>query len=136
MIIADTSALLAFFTESGPKHDAVVAWLDINPGDLVVSPFVLAEIDYLVARRKGVAVELAVLRELAGGAFLLPAISTQDLDNAIDVVDRYRDLDIGIADASIVVLADRYRTNTVLTWDRRHFSVLRPLAGGRFTLVP
>ena len=136
MIIADTSALLAFFTESGPKHDAVVAWLDLNPGDLVVSPFVLAEIDYLVARRKGVAVELAVLRELAGGAFLLPAISTQDLDNAIDVVDRYRDLDIGIADASIVVLADRYRTNTVLTLDRRHFSVLRPLAGGRFTLVP
>lgn len=136
MIIADTSALLAFFTESGPKHDAVVAWLDLNHGDLVVSPFVIAEIDYLVARRKGVAVELAVLRELAGGAFLLPAMSTQDLDNAIDVVDRYRDLDIGIADASIVVLADRYRTNTVLTWDRRHFSVLRPLAGGRFTLVP
>ena len=136
MIIADTSALLAFFTEFGPKHDAVVAWLDLNPGDLVVSPFVLAEIDYLVARRKGVAVELAVLRELAGGAFLLPAISPQALHNAIDVVDRYRDLDIGIADASIVVLADRYRTNTVLTWDRRHFSVLRPLAGGRFTLVP
>lgn len=136
MIIADTSGLISFFTESDPDHEGVVAWIETNSRDMVVSPFVLAEVDYLVATRKGVAAELAVLRELAGGAYLLPAIGARDLATAIDVVDRYRELDIGIADASIVVLADRYRTNTVLTLDRRHFSVLRPLAGGRFTLVP
>jgi uncharacterized protein len=35
-----------------------------------------------------------------------------------------------------VVLADRYGTTTVATLDRRHFSVLRPLSGGYFAIVP
>lgn len=39
-------------------------------------------------------------------------------------------------DASIVVLAARHRTWTVLTLDQRHFAVLRPLDGGRFRIVP
>ena len=89
-----------------------------------------------MATRKGVETELAVMRELASGAYELATIDADDLATAAEVVERYRDLDIGITDASIVVLADRYRTNTILTLDRRHFTVLRPLAGGRFTLVP
>lgn len=136
MIIADTSGLIPLFNESDPDHEAVTTWMETKDPVIVVSPFVIAEIDYLVASREGVEVELAVLRELAGGAYELPAMGAKDLGAAIDIVDRYRDLDVGIADASLVVLADRYRTNTILTLDRRHFNVLRPLAGGRFILVP
>ena len=136
MIIADTSGLISFFNESDPDHEAVSTWIQTESPVMVISPFVIAEIDYLVATRKGVTAELAVLRELAGGAYELPAIGAKDLGAATDVVDRYQDLGVGIADASLVVLADRYRTHTILTLDRRHFNVLRPLAGGRFTLVP
>lgn len=42
----------------------------------------------------------------------------------------------GRADASNVALAARYRTRTIVTLDRRHFDVLRPLGGGRFTVLP
>ena len=136
MIIADTSGLIPFFNESDPDHEAVVDWIETNDPVMVVSPFVIAETDYLVATRKGVETELAVMRELASGAYELATIDADDLATAAEVVERYRDLNIGITDASIVVLADRYRTNTILTLDRRHFTVLRPLAGGRFTLVP
>jgi hypothetical protein len=52
------------------------------------------------------------------------------------LVERYHDRDIGVADASIVVLADRWRTREILTLDRRHFGVVRPLTGGRFRLLP
>ena len=136
MIIADTSGLIAFFSESGRQHERVVAWLERNNPAMVVSPFVIAEVDYLVATRRGVEAELAVLRELAGGAYDLPAMSAEDLSVASEVVQRYRDLGIGIADASLVVLADRYRTRTILTLDRKHFGVLRPLSGGYFKIVP
>ncbi|PYQ58058.1 MAG: VapC toxin family PIN domain ribonuclease, partial [Acidobacteria bacterium] len=37
----------------------------------------------------------------------------------------YHDLNIGLADASIVVLAKRYDTRDVLTLDERHFRTLR-----------
>ena len=52
------------------------------------------------------------------------------------VVARYADQEIGVADASNVVLADRHHTRTVVTLDRRHFEVLRPLSGGIFTVLP
>ncbi len=136
MIIADTSGLIAFLSESGTQHDAVVAWLDRNDPVMVVSPYVIAEIDYLVATRGGVEAELAVLAELSGGAYELAAMDADDLTKAAGVVRRYSDLGIGVADASLAVLAQRYRTRTVLTLDRKHFSVMRPLDGGNFTIVP
>ncbi|MGZ4190725.1 MAG: type II toxin-antitoxin system toxin ribonuclease C26, partial [Actinomycetota bacterium] len=93
-------------------------------------------LDYLVATQVGVDAELAVLRELTGGAYELATLDAAALARAADVVERYRDQAIGVADASIVVLADRFRTREVLTLDHRHFDVLRPLSGGRFKLLP
>ena len=52
------------------------------------------------------------------------------------LVDQYRGLGIGVADASLTVLAERYRTRTILTLDPRHFDVMRPLDGGHFDIVP
>jgi hypothetical protein len=52
------------------------------------------------------------------------------------VIERYADLQIGLADASIVVLAARHQARDVLTLDRRHFSVIRRLNGRPFRLVP
>ncbi len=135
-MIVDTSALLAFFDTDEPDHHAVSAVLGDATEPLVVSPYVVAELDYLVASRLGVWAELAVLSELAGGAWDLPAIAAEELSHACSVIERYADQQIGVADASNVVLAARYRTRTIVTLDRRHFDVVRPLTGGRFTVLP
>ena len=135
MIIADTSGLLAFFNAREPAHDAVTAIVD-QGGLLVVSPYVVAELDYLLARRVSIEAELDALLELAGGGYLLADFGDDDLDRAARVIDAYRDQAIGVADASIVVLADRYDTNRVLSLDRRHFDVLRPTSGGAFEVLP
>ena len=101
-----------------------------------MSPYVVAELDYLLATRRGVQVELAALTELSGGAWELPTMEVADLREACTVIDRYRDQDIGIADASLVILAHRYRTDRLLTLDRRHFRVIRSPAGRPFTILP
>ena len=54
MTIADTSGLIAFFSESGSQHAAVTAWIGAHDPVMIVSPYVLVEVDYLVATRKGV----------------------------------------------------------------------------------
>jgi predicted nucleic acid-binding protein len=134
-VVVDTSALLALFDASEPDHEAVSEVL--APADvLVVSPYVVAELDYLVATRHGVDDELAVLDELAGGAWHLAAFDEEGLRHAREVIARYRDQQIGLADASIVVLAERYGTHTIATLDRRHFDVLRSLDGGYFEVLP
>jgi predicted nucleic acid-binding protein len=136
-VIIDTSALLAYFNSREPDHDGVARVIDEHAdGILVVSPYVVAELDYLVATRIGVDAELAVLRELSSGAWHLADFDAGNLERAKAIIEKYRDQDIGLVDASNVVLADQHRTTTILTLDRRHFEVVRPIGGGRFSILP
>ena len=135
-MIVDTSALLAYFNAREPDHQAVSGVIDSNDELLVVSPYVVAELDYLIAKRIGVDAELEVLRELSSGAWELADVGVAELELATSIIEKYRDQDIGVADASMVVLADRYRTRRIVTLDRRHFDVLRPIGGGRFSVRP
>ncbi len=136
MLVCDTSGLLAYFDASDAHCAQVSAIIDADPGPFVVSPYVVAELDYLLATRRGVHAELAALAELVGGAWELPSIGASELRDACAVIDRYQDQDIGVADASLVVLAHRYRTDRLLTLDHRHFRVIRTTAGKPFTVLP
>jgi|SRR5579875_2111726 len=66
----------------------------------------------------------------------LAGFDEEGLRRAREVIAGYSDRQIGLADASIVVLADRYRTRTVASLDRRHVDVLRSLGGGYFEVLP
>lgn len=136
MIVADTSGLIALFNRREPSHPTVAAAIETSAEPLVVSPFVLAELDYLIATRMGLRAEVEVLRELAGGAYILADMSGADIASAVDVLERYGDQDIGLADASLVVLCDRFDTRRLLTLDRRHFLAIRSLDGDPFELIP
>jgi predicted nucleic acid-binding protein len=134
-MIVDTSGLIAAFGADQHRHAECAAVLREGPSR-VVSPFVLAELDYLAMTRRGVEAELRLLDELSGGAYEIATFGVDDMKLAVEVIGRYRDLGLGLADASLVVLADRYRTNTILTLDERHFRTVRPLTGGTFRLLP
>ncbi len=135
-MIVDTSALLAYFNAREPDHEAVADVIDGNEELLVVSPYAVAELDYLIAKRVGVDAELEVLRELSSGAWELAVVGVAELELTTSIIEKFPDQDIGVTDASMVVLADRYQTRTIVTLDRRHFDVLRPIGGGRFSVRP
>lgn len=135
-MILDTSGLLAALDSRSARHtDAKDALARAEP-PLVLSPFVLAELDYLVTARVGSRATRDLLEDVGRAAYELASIEPADVALAASVIDRYHDLDIGLADASIVVLADRYGTDRVLTLDERHFRALQTLDGGPFTLLP
>ena len=136
MLVCDTSGLVAYFDRSDAHHQLVSATIYADPGPFIVSPYVLAELDYLLAARRGLRAELAALSELSRGAWELPACDAADVRRACSVVDRYQDQGIGLSDASLVVLAQRYRTDRLLTLDHRHFRIVRTAAGTSFTLLP
>lgn len=136
MIIADTSGLLAAFGRDTTRHRETLAAYERDPGPVVLSPFVLAELDYLLLTRAGVKAELDLLADGADGVFELAAFSRADVGRAAEVASGYASLGLGIADASIVVLAARYQTTRLLTLDERHFRAVRPLHADAFTLLP
>lgn len=136
MILADTSGLLSLYNRREPTHQAVVEALAQEPGPFVVSPYVIAELDYLVSTRLGNAAEREVLQELASRAYVLAAIDRDDLTACADILARYADVKLGVTDASILVLADRLGVDRVLTLDRRHFESARTPSGRTLAIVP
>ncbi len=136
MILLDTSGLLAAIDSSQSQHAKSAAALRQATGPLLLSPFVLAELDYLLATRVSADAQDALLEEVARGAYRLEQFTSEDVASAAVILGRYRDLGIGLADASIVVLAERYGVLDVLTLDHRHFQALRGPGGRRFRLRP
>ena len=136
MILLDTSGLLAAIDADQRQHAACAAALKLAKPPLVLSPFVLAELDYLLAQHVGTAAQLALLEEVARGAYRLEPFDSADVEAARAIIERYADLRIGLADASIVVLAARHAARDVLTLDERHFRALRIGARKRFRLLP
>ena len=135
MILADTSGVFSALDRSQPGHDAARRIVEAEDV-LVLSPFVLAELDYLLATRISVAASLELLADVRDGAYELASFSAGEVGEAALLVERYESLGIGLTDASIVVLAGRYDTERVLTFDERHFRALRTKSGGAFTLAP
>jgi len=117
-------------------HAPCAAALAGASGPLILSPFVLAELDYLISTRVGGNAQIALLDEVARGAYRLERFDEADVAAARKVIVRYADLGIGLADASIVVLAGRHRARDVLTLDLRHFDALRRPNGRPFRLLP
>jgi hypothetical protein len=136
VILVDTGGLFTALNDTEPGHERSLRFVLETAEPMLLSPFVLAELDYLLATRAGVDAELALLDDVARGAYTLVEFHPSELPAARDVVSKYRDLEIGLADASIVVLAARFRTNRVLTNDERHFRALRTLDGQPFELLP
>lgn len=136
MLIVDAGALYAQADVDEPQHDAVVRLLTSERGPLITTELAVAEADYLILRRLGIDVELAFLADLATGAYAVECLARDELKRAHDVVSRYRDLRLGLADASLVVLAHRYRTRRILTFDDRAFRAVEPIQGGSFVVLP
>ena len=136
MIVLDTGGLYAALDANETLHGRAVAALVAATPPRVVSPFVLAELDYLIAGRVGHEAQMALIDEVTRGAYQLELFSSEDVGHARRIMERYADLRVGLADASVVVLANRHRTLELLCTDERHFRVLRGTGGKPFRLLP
>jgi predicted nucleic acid-binding protein len=110
--------------------------LEDEPGALVIPGPVSAEIDYMLRRRLDTRAARAFLADLAEGRFQVDGLTREEHGLVLSLHDRYVDLDLGLADLSVIVLAHRHRTRRLLTFDERDFRVVSPIQGGAFTLLP
>lgn len=136
MIVVDTSVVVAYMNAADDHHATVAGWLDSADDDLATTPLIVAEVDHLVGVRGGPTARRALHRDLAAGAYLVEwwpgAIASM-----VKIAERYADTGLGLADASLVSLAERLGTIDVATLDERHFRAVRPLIGGKaFRLLP
>ena len=135
-LVLDSSGLLAAIDSGQEDHVATRRALESVSGPLLISPFVLTELDYMISTRVGQGQGLTLLGEVVRGTYRLEPFSQGDLAEATGVIEHYADFGLGLADASNVVLANRHDTLDVLTLDERHFRVLRGPRNQPFRLLP
>jgi uncharacterized protein len=134
--ILDTSGVLAAVDSDQRYHEAASRSLSRLTGQKILSPFVLAELDYLIGEKLGQRAQLSLLEEVARGVYHLALFSSDDVSDAIGVIERYADLGISLADASNVILSRKYETSDILTLDERHFRTLRGYRDRPFRIHP
>jgi len=105
-------------------------------GDVVLPAPVSAEVDYLIGERLGRRARHQFLVELADRRFEVACLEAADYALVRQYDEIYPDFDLGLADLSVFVLAYRFQTHRIMTFDERHFRALRPIDGGSFTILP
>lgn len=135
-LLVDAGALVIQADAAAPNHRAVVRVLQDAIEPLVTTEIVLAEADYLILQQLGIDAELRFLDDLAAGTFVVECLTQEEIGLARDLARRYRDLRLGLADCSLVVLARRHNTRRIVTLNERDFRAITPLQGGAFRLLP
>ncbi len=97
---------------------------------------VLAELDYWCSRRLPPSAWLTFLDDVVAGAYRPEPPTSADLERALGLQTLYRDLGLGVVDATVIALAERLGEHRVATLDHRHFATVRPSHATSLTIVP
>jgi uncharacterized protein len=135
-LIIDAAPVVALADEADPASSEVEAILQAEHGPLVIPAPVTAEIDYLLATRLGRRAQRAFLSDLSAGRFVVACLEPSDYLRAAELDDRYAGLRLGLADLSVILMAARFATRRLLTFDERDFRAVTPVQGGSFELLP
>lgn len=117
-----------------PSHEDCVKAVQGITGSLVTVWPVLTEVMHLLGdSARG---QEAILEMIEMKAVELAALGAEDVPRIRDLMRKYRDHPMDLADAVLVRVAERERISRILTLDRRDFSVYRVGRLGRFIVLP
>lgn len=133
-LLLDTGAFVALVDRSERRHADCVATLDRWDGSVVTTEAVLTETLHLVGPQWQA--QRLCLEFVLRGAFVLVPQSQASLKRVSALMERYRNVPMDYADATLVALGEEFGTNVVFTLDGRGFSTYRLNQRKAFQLVP
>ena len=132
-MLVDAGPLVALLDQSDVHHAASVAALRSLRDPLVTVWPAFTEAMYLLGSWRG---QTALWSRVETGALTLAPLDEGDASRMRELMEKYRDLPMDLADAALVRVAEREDLTRIFTLDRRHFSVYRPGRRRRFSIVP
>lgn len=132
--LLDTGPLVAYLNGRDRDHQRVAACLEGFSGDLFTTTAVITEAMHFVSGSPTGSRALADFVE-AAGLTVFDLTQPPALSVAVDMMQKYSDLPMDFADATLTLLAEQLGVTEVLTLDRRGFTVYRTRDGKPFHLV-
>jgi uncharacterized protein len=133
-LLLDTGAFVALVDRDEKLHGDCVVALENWSGPVVTTEAVLTETLYLVGPQWRA--QKNCLEFVLRGAFQLVPSSAKSLRRVAVLMERYRNVPMDFADATLVVLGEELETDWVFTLDRRGFSTYRMNRNRPFHMVP
>jgi predicted nucleic acid-binding protein len=134
MVIIDTGPLVALFDKTEPGHErchGVLKQLRVAP---LTTWQVLTEAFHLLGDwEKG---QKKLWDFILTGGVRITETSEESHLRMRDLMQKYFDLPMDLADASLVVTAEAHRIKTVFTLDRGDFERYRPKHCAHFEIIP
>ena len=130
--IVDTGPLVAFFDRAEQHHDWAVERIEELEAPLLVCEPVLAETMYLLARYPKA--QDVVLELIHNGALSVAFRIDEHVGALRNLLRKYRDIPMSLADACIVRMSEIHERHAVLTLDS-DFLVYRKHGRAPLTLI-
>lgn len=134
LAVVDSGPLYASVNRSDADHAVCAEVLSRPDLTLVIPSLVIAEVCHFIGTRMGPRTEATFLRELSTLEIEWPRAT--DLVRMAELVTRYADFPLGGTDAFVIAVAERLKTDLVITLDRRHFAAVKPRHCKRLRLLP
>jgi predicted nucleic acid-binding protein len=134
VVLVDAGPLIALIHAEDQHHERCVETLRSLDEPLGTVWPALTEAMYLLGFSWKAQDALWEIME-RGVISLLP-MDNNDLVRMRDLMKKYKDLPMDLADAALVAVAERDKIRRIFTLDRRDFEVYRPAKLGRFLVLP
>ena len=134
MILIDAGPMVALISASDNHHEICRTTLESIAEPLATVWPAFTEAMYLL--RSSWPAQRALWGMVERGTIEIIYLSIDDTRRMRELMDKYRDLPMDLADAALVHTAERERIHRIFTLDRRDFSVYRPVGVGRFSILP
>lgn len=134
MVLVDTGPLVALIDTNDKHHERCREASRSIPAPLGTVWPVITEAMYLLSF-SWQAQDILWDTIQHGRLHLLP-LGLEDVARMRQLMQKYRDLPMDLADAALVAAAEREHVSVIFTLDRRDFALYRPARHGRFSLIP
>lgn len=125
MIIADTGFWLALANQNDRYHHTAKEALAGTDSPLITTWPVVTETCHLLLHKLGMSSQMAFIKSYQKNAFQIFELQESHVTRMIELMKKYADLPMDLADASLVVLAEHLGDGKILSTDQRDFRTYR-----------
>ncbi|MFR9753288.1 type II toxin-antitoxin system VapC family toxin [Nocardia sp. 004] len=122
-LIIDANVLVAVMNRKDKRHQEMSAFLAGRSDEFVITPYVVAEVTYLLQKYAGAQAEIQFMEAVRDGVFREEFVAA-DTSRIIELMKQFASFPLGAADASLIAIAERLDVRDIASADG-HFRAIR-----------
>ena len=117
--LIDAGPIIALFNKNDKYHKKILNFLKEYNGILTTSWPVITEVSHMLAYN--VETQIDLMKWINRGGIKIEQIEIEDIQRILELSEKYYDIPMDLADASLVVLSERLKIKEIITIDTDYY---------------